>query len=68
MNAIAAEIMTPPVRYSKPGLQTHITYLYQMTNGADQKVGRDAIERYQQLRKDLDERRRELDRVLGPVT
>ena len=68
VNAIAAEIMTPPVRYSKPGLQTHITYLYQMTNGADQKVGRDAIERYQQLRKDLDERRRELDRVLGPVT
>ena len=52
--ALDAEFFTPPVRYSKPGLQTHITYLYSMTTGADQRVGRDAIERYAELRKALD--------------
>jgi len=52
--ALDAEFFTPPVRYSKPGLQAHITYLYGMTTGADQRVGRDAIERYAELRKALD--------------
>jgi len=49
-----AEFFTPPVRYSKPGLQAHITYLYGMTTGADQRVGRDARERYAELRRHLD--------------
>jgi photosystem II stability/assembly factor-like uncharacterized protein len=52
--ALDSEFFTPPVRYSKPGLQAHITYLYGMTTGADQRVGRDAIERYAELRKALD--------------
>jgi photosystem II stability/assembly factor-like uncharacterized protein len=47
-------LLTPPIRYSKPGLQTQITYLYSLTTASDQKIGRDAIERYQQLRKELD--------------
>ena len=42
------------MRYGKPGLQAHITYLAGMTGGVDQKVGRDAIERYQVLKKELD--------------
>ena len=61
----ASHLITPPVRYSKPELQTHITYLYQMTNLSDQKIGRDAVERYRELRKELDERKTEADRVLG---
>jgi photosystem II stability/assembly factor-like uncharacterized protein len=48
------EFFTPPVRYSKPGLQDHITYLYGMTTGADQRVGKDARERYTELRRRLD--------------
>jgi hypothetical protein len=36
-----------------------------MTTGADQKIGRDAIERYQTLRKELDAIRTELDQVIG---
>lgn len=36
-DAIASRIITPAIRYSKPELQTHITYLYTMTNGPDQK-------------------------------
>jgi photosystem II stability/assembly factor-like uncharacterized protein len=51
---LAARLITPPIRYSKPALQTHITYLYSLTTGADQKVGRDAVERYAVLRKELD--------------
>ena len=42
------------VRYNKPGLQAHIQYLASMTTGVDQKIGRDAIDRYQALKKELD--------------
>jgi hypothetical protein len=64
---IAARLITPPVRYSAPGLLSHATYLYSETNEGDQKVGRDAIERYAELRKQLDALTADLDRVLGPV-
>jgi len=64
VNAIAAKLFTPQVRYSKPGLQAHITYLAGMTANIDQKIGRDAIERYEVLRKELDAIRAELDSVL----
>ncbi len=64
LDAIAAKLFTPPIRYSKPGLQAHITYLAGMTANVDQKIGRDAIGRYQVLKKELDEIRAELDRLL----
>jgi len=51
---LAAKLVTPRIRYSKPGLQTQITYLYSVTTATDQKIGRDVIERYQTLRKELD--------------
>ena len=63
--SLASHLITPAIRYSKPELQTHITYLYQMTNSADQKVGRDAVERYQELQKELDQRKAELDKLIG---
>lgn len=66
LNAIAARLITAPVRYSKPGLQAHITYLAGMTANVDQKIGRDAIERYAVLRKELEVIRAEVERVLGP--
>ena len=37
-----------------------------MTTRVDQKVGRDALERYQVLKKELDTVRAEVDRILGP--
>jgi photosystem II stability/assembly factor-like uncharacterized protein len=67
VNAIAAELLTEPVRYGKPGLQAHITYLAGMTANVDQKIGREAIERYEALRKELEAIRAEVDRVLGPA-
>ena len=56
--------MTPGVRYARPGLQEQINYLAGMTRGVDQKIGRDAIARYQVLKKELDDLRAEADRVL----
>lgn len=55
VRAIEEKFITPPVRYSRPGLQTHITYLYSVALTADQEVGRDARERYLELRRSLDE-------------
>ena len=65
VNALAAKLMTEPVRYGKPGLQAHITYLAGMTANVDQKIGRDAVERYQVLKKELDALLAEADQVLG---
>jgi photosystem II stability/assembly factor-like uncharacterized protein len=67
VNVIAAKLFTEPIRYSKPGLQAHITYLAGMTANVDQKIGRDAVERYEVLRRELDAIRAELDRILGPA-
>ena len=65
VDAIAAKLLTEPVRYGKPGLQAHISYLAGMTTGADQKVGKDALDRYAVLKKELDAIVREIDTVLG---
>src|SRR5206468_2247825 len=64
---IYAKLVNTPegVRYNKPGLQAHITYLAGMTSGADQKIGRDAIDRYYALKKQLDALKADADRILG---
>jgi photosystem II stability/assembly factor-like uncharacterized protein len=65
LNALAAKLLTEPVRYGKPGLQAHITYLAGMTANVDQKIGRDAIERYAVLRKEFDAVKAEAEQLLG---
>ncbi len=67
VNALASKLLTDPIRYSKPGLQAHVNYLASMTANVDQKIGRDAIERYNVLKKELDAARAEADRLLGPA-
>jgi len=62
---LAAELIAEPIRYSEPGLQDHIRYLQSMTTRGDQKIGRDAIERADVLRKELDEATAQVDRILG---
>jgi photosystem II stability/assembly factor-like uncharacterized protein len=56
------------VRYGRPGLQTQITYLAGMTARADQRIGADAVERYQTLRKELTALETRVTQVLGPET
>ncbi|MEQ1694012.1 MAG: hypothetical protein ABMA00_22165, partial [Gemmatimonas sp.] len=65
VKAVSEKLNTQPVRYGKPGLQAHITYLSGMTARGDQKVGRDALDRYAVLRKELDAAITELNKALG---
>jgi hypothetical protein len=65
IRALEAKLVTPPIRYSTPALQAHITYLYGMTNQADQRVGRDAKERYVLLRRELDGVVTQINQLLG---
>jgi photosystem II stability/assembly factor-like uncharacterized protein len=67
IDVIAGTLLTEPVRYGKPGLQAHITYLAGMTSGADQKIGQDAIERYVVLEKELAAIKAQVDTLLGPL-
>ena len=64
LNDLRAKLVTPDVRYSKPELQAHIQYLYSMTIDAAQKIGRDAVARFGQLRTELDARQREAKALL----
>ena len=56
VNELAVALLGPDegVRYGRPGLQTQITYLAGMNARVDQRIGRDAIERFKVLRKELD--------------
>ena len=63
--ALARKLITEPVRYGRPGFQAQVTYLAGMTANVDQKIGRDAIERYQVLKKEFDAIRAEAEQVLG---
>jgi photosystem II stability/assembly factor-like uncharacterized protein len=65
LQPVADELLTPPIRYSKPGLEDQITYLRGMTIRADQKIGQDAIDRYRELRNELDAVEAEVNKVLG---
>jgi len=66
VNEIGAKLITAPVRYSEPELATHVSYLYQMTNGADQRVPKDAADRLVVLRKQLDVIVKQINALLGP--
>jgi photosystem II stability/assembly factor-like uncharacterized protein len=65
LNELGSHLITPAIRYSKPELQTQVTYLYSVTTATDQKIGLDTVERLKQLRKELDERMAELNKILG---
>ncbi|MBL0939536.1 MAG: hypothetical protein IBJ03_11610 [Gemmatimonadaceae bacterium] len=67
VKAVSEIVNTQPIRYGKPGLQAHITYLAGMTVRADQKVGRDAFDRYAVLRKELDKAQAMLDAAIGRI-
>ncbi len=63
--ALEEQLVTPGVRYSQPGLQDQISYLYSMTLGADQKVGKETSDRYEVLRRELEARTREFRAATG---
>jgi photosystem II stability/assembly factor-like uncharacterized protein len=64
LQSLSDKLITPKIRYSQPALQTHVAYLYSMTTRTDQKIGQDAEERYTELKKQVDEAKADLDRIL----
>jgi len=62
---IVKRLVTPGIRYSQPGLQAQIQYLYGAVTNADQVVGGDAVARYDVLRKELDSLLAELRGIQG---
>jgi hypothetical protein len=65
LDSLERLLVTPPIRYSHPALQAHVDYLYSAMSSADQKVSRDAVERYRVLRREFDALRPELKAALG---
>lgn len=65
--ALEARLVTDPnvSSYPQPMLIDQLSYLYGMLDNADQKPGRDAYERYAELRKELDGILTELRSTLG---
>jgi hypothetical protein len=69
LQALRAQLVTPPIRYSKPELQAHIQYLYSLSMQAEQQVSGDAKARYTELRQALDKVKKKpvAVRVVAPV-
>jgi photosystem II stability/assembly factor-like uncharacterized protein len=64
---IQQRLVTGPVRYDMPMLADQLQYLNGMINRADQRLGRDAFERYDELRAELDAVKADLDTVLREI-
>jgi photosystem II stability/assembly factor-like uncharacterized protein len=64
LDAIRERLVTADGAYPQPMLVDQIQYLYGMLNRADQKPGRDAHLRYDELRAELDRNLAELRRIL----
>jgi hypothetical protein len=65
LQPIADRLLTPPVRYSPPGLETHVNYLRSQTDEYDGKIGNHPKERYAELRGQIDAIIAQLNAVLG---
>ena len=66
VNELEAKLVTAPIRYSQPKLQAHITYLYGLASRSEQEIGRDVLERYEVVRRELDVLQAEANSILGP--
>jgi photosystem II stability/assembly factor-like uncharacterized protein len=66
LQSLSDKLITPKIRYSQPALQTHVAYLYSMTTRTDQKIARDAEERYIELKRQVDEAKADLDKISEP--
>ena len=63
--AIRGALVTAPVRYSRPMLVDQLSYLYSNLDTADQRPGKDAVDRYQELRTALETHVAALRAIVG---
>jgi photosystem II stability/assembly factor-like uncharacterized protein len=69
LGALGASMVTEEGRYPQPMLIDQFEYLYDMLDGADQKIGADAHERFGELYRELGNHLRGLHRLLeGDLT
>jgi hypothetical protein len=65
LNGLHARLTTAPGTYQQPMLVDQLSNIYRMTNRADQKIGRDAFVRFEDLRKELADIQAELRKLTG---
>jgi len=65
LGEIHDELITEPRRYSQPMLVDQISYLYGNLDRADQRPGKDAMDRYESLSSELDVQLQKLDELIG---
>jgi hypothetical protein len=54
LQAVQREVATVPIRYSRPMLADQLEYLYANLSRADQRPGKDALDRYDELSRALE--------------
>jgi hypothetical protein len=64
LTEIKTQLITGPIRYSQPMIVDQFSYLYGNLLTADQKPGQDAMDRYEELTKQLQEQVQKLEKVL----
>jgi hypothetical protein len=65
LSALYAKLVTASGPYPQPMLVDQISYLFSMLNRADQKPGRDAYIRFDELNQELSAYVAEVDKILG---
>jgi hypothetical protein len=65
LEEIQKALVAAPVRYSRPMVVDQMEYLYENLDTADQKPGRDAYQRYEELVAQMGELIGKLDRIVG---
>jgi len=68
VDEIFEQLVTAPIRYSRPMIIDQLEYLYQNLNRADQRPGKDAYSRYEELNTALQGHLQSLRQVLGEKT
>jgi photosystem II stability/assembly factor-like uncharacterized protein len=64
LEEIQKSLIAAPVRYSRPMIVDQIEYLYENLDTADQRPGRDAYQRYEELNAKLREEIERLERIV----
>jgi len=65
LESVSAKLDMEPIRYSKPGLVSQISYLSGATSRGDVKLSTDVQHRFEMLNHELNMIRQEVERLLG---
>ena len=66
LDNVHKQLVTAPIRYSRPMLIDQLTYLYENLYRADQRPSQDAYRRYEKLHRELEGHISRLDQLQSP--